>query len=156
LTIDITVADRDHKVVDLVLKKRPPPKIAPIVAVEPEPPPPPPPPKWSRPLLIGGIAAGGAGVVSLAVSGAFFGMRQSAISKLQGDCGANGMHCPPGDASTYSSGQTDGTVAAGTFVAGLVALAAGTTLIVLARPKAPKPATGFVVGPTGGSVYGTF
>ncbi len=163
-TYEVNLADRDHKTIEIVLKPQV--KAAPVVVgpvatpVAPtaasEEPPPPSDPHWNKPLLVGGAAVGGAGVVSLVVSGIFFGQRQSAISTLQAACGANGMHCPAGAQSTYNSGQTDAAVATGTFVAGLVALAAGGTMVVLARPKAPKPDAAFVVTPGGGAVYGTF
>ncbi len=156
VTVEVTLADRDHKVVELVIKPRPV-KVAAVVAPIVDEPPPPPPPRFNRPLLIGGIAAGGAGVVSLVVSGVFFAMRQSAISTLNADCGAGGMHCPAGAQSTYNSGQTDATVTVGTLAAGLGALAIGGTLIGLAaRKQAPKPAAGFVVTPGGGALYGAF
>ena len=158
-TYEVNLADRDHKTIEIVLEPQV--KAAPVVAppvapVASEEPPPPPPPHWNKPLLIGGAALGGAGVVSLVVSGIFFGQRQSAISTLQAACGANGMHCPAGAEATYNSGQTDAAVATGTFVAGLVALAAGGTMVVLARPKAPKPDAAFAVTPGGGVVYGSF
>jgi hypothetical protein len=157
LTVEITLADRDHKVVEIVLKphavKVAPVVVAPIV----EEPPPPPPSRVNRPMLYGGIAAGGAGVVSLVVSGVFFGMRQSAISQLNGECGAGGQHCPGTAQATYSGGQKDATISAATFGVGLAALAVGGTLIVLAtRNKTPQPAAGFMVTPGGGGVYGAF
>jgi len=159
-TYEVNLADRDHKTIEIVLKpqvKAAPVAVAPVgPTASPEEPPPPPPPHWNKPLLIGGAAVGGAGVVSLVVSGIFFGQRQSAISTLQAACGANGMHCPAGAQSTYNSGQADAAVATGTFVAGLVALAAGGTMVVLARPKAPKPDAAFAVTPGGGVVYGVF
>jgi hypothetical protein len=127
-----------------------------VAVVEPPPPPPPPPPTWNRPLLIGGIAAAGVGVASVVVSGVFFAQRQSALSTLTGECGANMMHCPSGAQSTFSGGQTDATISTATLVVGLVALAAGGTMIGLARPKPQKPAAGFMVTPGGGVVYGVF
>jgi hypothetical protein len=157
LTVEMTLADRDHKVVEIVLK--PVAKAAPVVVVPVvEEPPPPPPPRSNR-MLIGGIATGGAGVLLLVISGVYFGMRQSAISTLNGECGAGGMHCPPGPGalSTYNSGQSDATVSAATFGVGLAALAAGGTVIVLAtRNKTPPPAAGLVLTPGGGGVYGAF
>jgi hypothetical protein len=156
-TVELTLADRDHKVVELVLK----PHAAPVVAlVGPivDEPPPPPPPSNKKPLLYGGIAAGGVGVVSVVVAGVFFGMRQSAISTLNADCGPSMMSCTkPSDLSTYNSGKTDASVSTGMLVVGLVALAAGGTLIGLSmrKPQEPKPEAGLFITPSG-ALGGTF
>ena len=96
--------------------------------------------------------------MSLAISGAFFGLRQSAISKLNADCGTGHMGCPAGDSSTYSSGQTDATASAALFVTGLVLAGSGAIMIGVAsrKPKAPPPEAGLVLTPNGVGFRGTF
>lgn len=156
LTVEVTLGDGDSKTVELVLKPRAT-KAVPVIAPPPPPPPPPPAPGINKPMLIGGAVVGGAGVVSLAISGAFFGLRQSAISSLQGQCGADMQHCPASAQGTYDGGVTDSKVATGALIAGLGAVAIGGTLVIVAtRPKAPQPAAGFFVTPTGAGVKGTF
>jgi hypothetical protein len=157
VNIDVTLADRDHKAVDLVLKPRAKEAVvgpvAPVVVDGP----PVEEPQGNRSMKIAGFAIGGAGVVGLVVSGVFFGMRQSAISTLNGECGASHMSCPAQAASTRDSGATDSTVSTAAFIAGLGAVAIGGTLVIVGtRAKAPKPVTAFAVGPNGFSVRGSF
>jgi hypothetical protein len=154
---EVTVADRDHQVVELVLKARPAPVVAAVVTpVEPPPEPPPPPPS-TRPMRTAGFVVGGVGVVGLVISGAFFGLRQSAISTLNNECGANMMSCPASALSTKNGGATDATVSTATLFVGLAALATGTTLLVLStRSKSAKPAAGLVLLPGGGGFRGEF
>ncbi len=169
---ELTLADKDHRVVELVLKPRavaaplPPSPRAPWApwrrrrAPTTSPPsdePPHPPPDRSRPLRFAGIGVGGAGVVSLVLSGVFYGMRNSAISTLNGECGASHMTCPADAAGTRNSGQSDATISTATFIVGLGALAIGGTLVGLSlRKKAPPPTAGLVVLPGGAAVRGAF
>jgi len=160
-TVDITLADRDHQVVKLVLKKRPapPPPLAPIVAVihEELPPEPPPPPRVNRSLRTAGFVTGGVGVVGLVVSGVFFGMRQSAISTLNGECGTTMMNCPASALGTRNSGASDATISTAMFVTGLALAATGGVLVYVSmRPKAPKPAAGLMLTPGGVAFQAAF
>ena len=159
LTVEVTLAERDHKVVNLVLKPRP--VAAPIVPIAPigngDGPPDPPPPTGNRSMRIAGFVVGGVGVVGLVVSGVFFGMRQKAISDLDAECGPTKMSCPASALATKNSGATDATVSTAMLITGLGFAATGGILLgVSTRTKAPKPAAGLVLLPGGGALRGTF
>ena len=158
LVLEISIADREHRSVTLVLKPRPvAAPLAPVSSRAEEPPPPPPPAPRGRALLYAGIGVGAAGVASLAVSAAFFAQRQSAIATLDAACGPTKMTCPAIDASTRDSGARDATIATATFIAGLGALAIGGTLMIVStRTKAPVPAAALTVTPGGAALQGTF
>jgi hypothetical protein len=154
---EFNLADSQHQVIAVVLQPRA--DATPLQATAPteEPPPPPPPPSGSRPMKIAGFVVGGVGVVGLAVAGAFFGLRQKAISTLDSQCGPTRMSCPQNLLSTYNSGQRDATIATASFVAGLGSLALGGILIgVSTRSTTPKPAAGVIVIPGGAAVAGAF
>lgn len=154
---EVTVADRDHLVVELVLKARPVAVAAVVAPIAPPPEPPPPPPPNTKPMRNAGFVTAGVGVVGLVISGAFFGLRQGAISTLNGECGATMMSCPPGALSTRNSGATDSTVSTATLVVGLAALGAGGVMIGLSTRKPTlKPAAGLVVLPGGGAFRASF
>jgi hypothetical protein len=157
-SVEVVMPDREHKAVEVVMKAKPKaiaiaPKDGPL-----EPPPPPPePPKSNKSLRTAGFVVGGVGVVGLIVSGVFFGMRQSAISTLDGECGPTHMTCPANAASTRDSGSRDATISTAMFVVGLAAAGVGTTLIIVgSRKQAPSPTAGLVLGPGGGSFAGAF
>jgi hypothetical protein len=159
---EVTLADRDHKAITVVLKPKPAPIVAtpdPDAGKKDTPPDTPPPETGNRKLKIAGFTVGGLGLVSLGISGAFFGLRQSAISKLNADCGASHMSCPAGDNATYSSGQTDATVSAALFVTGLVLAGSGAIMLGVSsrKPKAPPPPeASLVLTPNGAGLRGTF
>jgi hypothetical protein len=159
VNIDLSLADNDRRVVELVLKAKA------VVVVDPgpvKPDPDVPPPvddgaKSARDMKIAGFVVGGVGVVGLGVSGAFFGLRQSAINTLNAECGPTHMTCPATAANTRNSGASDATISTAMFVAGLTALGVGVTLIgVSTRKAAPKPNAALALTPNGGVVYGGF
>jgi hypothetical protein len=159
---EVTLADRDHKTLTLVLKLKPaPPPPPPPEAGKPdgETPDTPPPPTGTNKMKVAGFVVGGLGVVGLVVSGVFFGMRQSAISTLDGECGPTHMSCPASALSTKNSGATDATVSTAMFVTGLGLAAVGGILIGVSsrsKPKAPPPEAGLVLTPGGAALRGTF
>jgi hypothetical protein len=104
-------------------------------------------------MKVAGFVTAGAGVVGLGISGVFFLMRQGAISDLDDQCGPDGTQCPADAQATFDNGQTYSTVATATFIGGLGALALGTVLI-LAAPKSPKR-VGLVAGVTGSGASAT-
>lgn len=154
---EINLADRQHETVTIVLKPKPAeaPVAAPLPPIVEAPLPPPPPPPNPRPLRYAGIAVGGAGVVALAASAAFFAMRQKAISDLNAVCGADHLSCPASAQSTYDSGTRDATVAGAMFGVGLPLLLAGGVMIGVST-RTPKPTTGLVVMPGGAGIRGAF
>ncbi len=159
---DVTLGDRDHKAVEIVLKPRPapPPPVAPVIVApaHEEEKPPPPPPTGPRNMKIAGFVVGGAGVVGLVVSGIFFGMRNSAISTLNAECGPTHMSCPASALSTKNSGANDATASTAMFVVGLGLAATGGILIGVGtrKQKAAEATTGLVVLPGGGALRGSF
>jgi hypothetical protein len=117
------------------------PRLAASVAPPPPPvaaPPPAPPSRWTA-LRIAGIAAGGAGVATLAV-GSYFGAQSlSDWSSVKSKC--NPSACAnPAAKPVYDDARTDGTVATALIVAGGVLVAAGVTLFFIPSP-APEKAT---------------
>jgi hypothetical protein len=89
---------------------------------------------WHRPVA---YAAGGLGVVGIAV-GSVLGLEASSKwSKAKQDCGAG---CPSGSIarSERSDASTDGTISTVGFVAGGVALAAGIVLYLTAPSSTPS------------------
>lgn len=156
-TVEINLADGEHKTVKLVLKPKP--VAAPVVVAPPpvEPPPDVPPPKGNKSMRIAGFVVGGVGLVSLGVSAGFFAMRQKAISDLDAECGPTHMTCPASAQSTKDSGAKDATIATAMFVTGLGVAAVGGILIgVSTQVKAPKPKAGLVLLPGGAGLRGTF
>jgi hypothetical protein len=160
-TSEFNLADGQHQVVTIALKPRaveaPTHGAGPVV--EPPPDTPPPPPSNNIPLRVsGGILIAG-GVANLIAAGVFYGMRQKAISTLNGECGTTHMMCTaPGAQATYDSGKSDSTISTATFIAGLGAAGIGATLIGVSmrKPKVDKPDVGLSVNPGGLSVHGTF
>jgi hypothetical protein len=160
-TVEITLSDKDHNVVEIVLK----PKFVPVVPVKeelpPEPPPePPPPPPAKRKLAIAGGVSIGLGGVGLVISGAFFGLRQKAISTLDAECGTDRQHCPATALPTRDSGNKDATISGATLGVGLGLVAVGGGLLIVSTrmtpPQTPQPAVGLVVMPGGGGLAGVF
>ena len=155
VTVDVTLAAAEEKSVALVLpeaKPGEPAAAAPVAVVADTAPP----PKGTSKMKIAGFVVGGAGVASLGVAGVFLAMRQSAISKLDGACGATGQTCPANLASTNSSGKTDSTVFSITAIAGGALVAGGVTLIILAPSSKSTPAVGVNLAPTGATLAGSF
>ncbi len=156
--MEVTLAEGEHKKIDVVLKAVPAPPPPTVVRPPPiEEPPPPPPPPNTRPMKIAGFVVGGVGIVGLGVSAGFFALRQKAISTLNGECGADHGECPPSALSTKNSGVTDSTVSTAAFVTGLAFVGIGGILIGVASKKSePKPAAGLVVMPGGGALRLSF
>jgi hypothetical protein len=85
------------------------------------------------PFVIGGV-----GVASLIASGVFFGLRQGAISDLDGSCPSR-TGCDPSLKSTEENGRLYGTVSLITLAAGVVGLGVGGTLLLLSPPSSDGP-----------------
>lgn len=91
-------------------------------------------------LVPAGFVVGGVGVVSLALSGVFLGMRGGAISDLEESCGADHQSCPPEAQDTIDSGETYATLSSVTFVAGIGLLGAGIVMIAVGSGGDDSPA----------------
>lgn len=157
ITADFNLGNGENKELTLVLPeaKAGSPAAAAPVTDEPKPDAPEPPPKTSK-VKIAGFVFGAAGIVSLGVSGGFFLVRQSSISKLTKDCGADMMGCPASDLSTKNSGQTAATISEATFIGGAAALGIGVILVIAAPKKKAPPVAGLSLGPGSVSVAGSF
>jgi hypothetical protein len=97
-----------------------------------------------------GIVAGGAGAVSIAVGGVFGLMTLSKANAQRADC-ASATNCANYSqaASDHSTGATDRTISAVSFVAGGLLLVGGVVLFFTAdHASAPPAATGLLVVPS--------
>lgn len=108
------------------------------------------------PYVVGGI-----GVAGLVASGVFFGLRQSAISKLDAACPTR-TNCPSSLESTASSGRTDTALAFVGLGVGVVGLGAGAALFFLAPSEKKSGDTAIRLAPAapladvGASLIGRF
>lgn len=109
----------------------------------------------SAPTL--GIAALSLGGVGLVASGVFFGLRQSALSKVDDACGDD-EHCPPSAESDYDTAATFNAVALASLGVGVLASAAGVywTWLSPGSEKVEIAATATGTGAGGISVRGAF
>lgn len=123
------------------------------------------------PVAITTLVLGGAG---LAVSGVFFGLRQSAIDELDTVCGPDGQSCPASAAQTQKDGQLYDVVTTASFFAGLGVTVLGGTLLIVElstgssepegaapqvgddAPAAPETSLTVRFSPSGLSLAGTF
>jgi hypothetical protein len=87
------------------------------------------PPSKVLPYVIGGV-----GVASLAASGVFFLMRQSAIGELDDACGPNRDQCPSDKQSTYDKAKTYNTVSQVALGVGVVGVGVAVTLLLTQKP----------------------
>jgi hypothetical protein len=108
-----------------------------------EPPKPPSPPHTSNPLrtglLIGGLAAGGAGIAVGAVTGL---ISLSHANSAKATC--RGFACPPSSASMLSSAKTNATVSTVAFVAGGVGLGAAAVAFFVLPSAREAPVTAWI------------
>jgi hypothetical protein len=141
-SVELTLADRETKTIELVMvplkqaASAAPITASPPVRDEPQ-------PSHDGPSLMrtAGFIVGGVGVASLSVAGLFFAMRQSAISDLDAQCGANRQSCPPDAKPRFDQGKTYATVSTATALGGIGALAIGGVLVI-AAPSRIVPTTG--------------
>ena len=91
---------------------------------------------------------GGAGLASLIGSGVFFGLRQSAISDLESQCGPSRAACPSSAASEYSNLKVYNVAAQVTLGAGVLGVGAGVTLWLLQKRPTAAKAHGLLVLPS--------
>jgi hypothetical protein len=102
----------------------------------------------------------GIGAASLAASGVFFYLRQSALSDLDDACGGNRDNCPPDQKETYDDAKTYNTLSMVTLGVGVVGVGVGVTWLL--TQKAPEKKTGWQVTPSapnsqaGVSLIGSF
>jgi len=87
------------------------------------------PPSKVLPFVIGGV-----GVASLAASGVFFLMRQSAIKELDDACGPNRNQCPSDKQSTYDKEKPYNTVSQVALGVGVVGVGVAVTLLLTQKP----------------------
>ena len=116
------------------------------------------PPSKVLPYVIGGV-----GVASLAASGVFFFMRQSAISELEDACGPDRNQCPSGKKDTYDKAKTYNTVSQVALGVGVVGVGVAVTLLLTQKPakkaKAAKSLQWVPAAPNshaGMSLHGVF
>jgi hypothetical protein len=144
--IEITIAESESKTVEVTMNSKPtaaPAEASPVRAESLEPAP----SSSGSGMKAAGIVGVVLGAASLGVAGAFFAMRQSAVSELDGVCGADRQSCPASAADTRDRGQLDATVATATFIGGVSALVVG-GILILAAPRAKreaKPASAVLV-----------
>ena len=119
-------------------------------------------------MRIGGVVAGSAGVVAIAL-GSVLGLvgNDKYQSALKNECGGNANACSPQGVTDGSAAHDLAAVATGLFVGGLVAVAAGVTLFIVGAPSRPKEQQAFRLrvapllspragGPMGAAISGTF
>jgi hypothetical protein len=87
-----------------------------------------------------GWVIGGFGVVSLALSGAFYGVHSSAKNDLDGACTAD-HRCPPSAEDSYNRAKTFGTMSAVALGVGVAAVGVGAILIITGKPKQEEQVT---------------
>jgi hypothetical protein len=118
-----------------------PPRVAPGA------PPPPPAGFWTG-LRIGGVVAGGVGLVGLGVGAAFgaTALSKKSASNADGHCVVN--KCDATGSADRASGLSAATVSTAMFVAGGVVLAGGITMIAVGGPaKSKGPEAALRIGP---------
>lgn len=140
-----------------------------LVKLEPEPEPEPtkadePPPPGARQAAQGtrtaGFVVGGVGIASLLGSGTLFLLRQSTISDLDKQCGANRQTCPDSSRSTVDRGKLYTTLGDVTLAVGAVGLGLGAALVIAGGHSSEQPSV--AIAPSafganaGASVFGRF
>jgi tetratricopeptide (TPR) repeat protein len=95
-------------------------------------------PKSSSSTRTIGWVIGGFGVVSLALSGAFYGVHSSAKNDLEGACTAD-KRCPPSAEDSYKRANTFGTMSIVALGVGVAAVATGAILIITGKAKQQEP-----------------
>jgi hypothetical protein len=93
-----------------------------------------------KPSRVVPFVIGGVGVASLAASGVFFLMKNSAINELDGACGANRNQCPPDKKNTYDKAKLYNTLSGVTLGVGVVGVGVAATLLLTQRSSKEKPA----------------
>ncbi len=119
-----------------------------------EPPPPVEPRPASQGVRTAGFIVGGVGIASLITSGAMFYLRQTTISDLDKQCGANRGSCPPSSQSTVDRGKLYTTIGDVTLVAGAVGLGLGATLVIVGSHSAEHASVSLAPGAAGANVGG--
>jgi hypothetical protein len=94
----------------------------------------------------------GAGALSLAAGGVFWGLRQGTIDDLEARCA--GYHCPEGLEGIRDRGVAFTAASVGSFVAG--GLATGVAVLLLARGRRSPAVSVSAVGLGGASLRGAF
>ncbi|MBX3233675.1 MAG: hypothetical protein KIT84_21250 [Labilithrix sp.] len=155
-TVDVTVAEKEAKTVDVDLKDQP---SAP-------PPPPPPPPKSGlgapKLMMYGGFGLAAVGIGVGAVTGL---MSMSKTSDLKDRCPND--RCPAGSQGDIDSATTLGNISTVAFIAGAVGAGVGVVGLVLSgkekKEEAPPPPAAFrpvdvraVLGPSYAGLAGRF
>lgn len=126
--VDVSVAEKENKTVNVDLKDQP---VAP-------PPPPPPPPKDSgmttgKIMMYGGFGVGVVGIGLGTITGL---MSMSKTSDLKDTCKDN--KCPPGSQDKIDSAKTLGNISTVGFIVGVVGAGVGVVGIVLSKKEAKK------------------
>ncbi len=133
MNVEFSVTERDRKEIKLKLEEAP--VVAPPVSIAPPPDErPKPEPKKSSTMRTAGYVVGGVGIVSLALSGVFYGLRAGAVGRVDDKCGADRLSCAVPQSAVQSdidSGTSMAAASTATFVVGLTGLAVGGGLILL-------------------------
>ena len=102
------------------------------------------------PLRIGGVVAGGLGVVSLALGGIFTAQAVSKNDDSMADC--DGNVCGPEGKESRLDAQSAGNAATATVILGVVLVGAGAALWFIGAPDETAVQAGAVLTPGGASV----
>jgi tetratricopeptide (TPR) repeat protein len=125
-----------------------------LAPVKPEPPVVPPPPPPPQTMRTAGFIVGGAGVASLIASGAMFYLRQTTISDLDKQCGADRSSCPDSAQSTIDRGKLYTTLGNVTLAVGALGLGVGATLVVVGSRSSPRASLSIAPGAVGANAGG--
>ncbi len=143
--VEVTVAEKDHKTVELSEPKDEPkdepPKVDPKPKDEPPPEPPKelPPAKESSSLRTIGLVTGGFGLLSLGLGGVFLAVRASAVRDLEGQCTPD-LRCLQSAAPTLDRAKTFTTLSRVAFGVGVVSLGVGAVLFLKGGSEEPPAA----------------
>jgi hypothetical protein len=96
-----------------------------------------------------GLAAGGVGVVGVAVGSIFGVLTFAAVSDQKKDCAGGGGSCPnhAQALSDHTAASSDSVISTAAFVAGGALLAGGAVLFFAAPRETPKPAPSLAITP---------
>lgn len=114
----------------------------------------------SQGVRTAGFVVGGVGIASLIGSGALFLLRQSTISDLDKQCGANRQSCPDSEHNTVDRGKLYTTLGDVTLAVGAVGLAVGAALVIAGGRSSEQPSVALVPGAAnanaGATLFGRF
>ncbi|HTA90022.1 MAG TPA: hypothetical protein VK745_10615 [Polyangiaceae bacterium] len=107
-----------------------------------------------------GFVVGGVGIASLIASGTLFYLRQTTISDLDKQCGANRQACPDSAHNTVDRGKLYTTLGDVTLGVGAVGLGIGAALVIAGGHSSEQPSVAIAPGAAnadaGATLFGRF